>query len=149
MIRFALARIFYMWGSLHRNFGNKSSFAREHRSAIKRFGQAYNLDPNFRKARLDRAILLYREMGLYEEAMEDLDALLTEDPAFEPALLNRAMIEQEMGLYSSALADLEAYLALPVEDEEYRRIAIRTADLLREVVGEMDDVKHNGLESRS
>lgn len=136
-----------MWGSLHRNFGNKSSFAREHQSAVKCFGQAYKLDPNFRRARLDRAILLYREMGLYDEAKDDLDALLAEDPAFEPALLNRAMMAQELGSYESALEDLETYLALPTEDEEYRRIAMRTADLLREVVNEMDEVEESGRES--
>lgn len=135
-----------MWGSLHRNFGNKSSFAREHQSAAKRFGQAYQMDPNFRKARLDRAILLYREMALYQEAMIEFDALLTEDPTYDEALLNRAMLAQEMGLYESALRDLDSYLALPTDDEEYRRIASRTADLLREVVDEMEENAKSGSE---
>ena len=35
--------------------------------------------------------------------------------------------------------DLDSYLELPTDDEEYRRIAARTADLLREIVNEMDD----------
>ncbi len=137
MYRFILARIYYMWGSLHRNFGNKSSFEREHRSAIKRFTQAYETDPSLREARLDRGIILYRELGLHAEAMADFDALLAEDPQYGPALLNRAMVEQENGRYPEALADLEAYLALPVEDKEYRRLAERTAALLREVIDEL------------
>ena len=147
MLKYTLARVLYMWGSLHRNFGNRSSFKREHSAAVKRFGQAFDLDPNFRKARLDRAILLYREMGRHDEAMDDFNALLAEDPAFEPALLNRAMVAQEQGLYETALADLETYLALPTEDEEYRRIASRTVDLLRGVVDEMSEVENGDPES--
>lgn len=137
MYRYILARIYYMWGSLHRNFGNKSSFDREHRSAIKRFTQAYETDPSLREARLDRGIILYRELGLHEEAMAEFDALLAEDPHYGPALLNRAMVAQESGRYPDALADLETYLTLPVEDKEYRRLAERTAALLREVIDDL------------
>ena len=137
MLKILLARMYYIWGSLHRNFGNQSSFSREHRSAVKRFSQAYKLDPNFREARLDRAIILYREMGKFEEARADLNALLADDPSYEPALLNRAMLAQEQGLYVEALADFDAYLALPAGDQEYRRLASRTAELLRELVLEL------------
>ena len=137
MYRTILARIYYMWGSLHRNFGNQSGFSREHRSAVLRFTQAYEMDPSLRKARLDRGIIFYREMGMLDEAMDDFDALLEEDPTYSPALLNRAMVYQERGFYTEALSDLEAYLALPMEDEEYWQIASRTADLLKEVVAEM------------
>ena len=137
MIRYTLARIYYMWGSLHRNFGNRRSFRREHRSAIKRFTQAYEADPSLREARLDRGIILYRELGLHDDAMADFDALLAEDPHYGPALLNRAMAAQESGLYSQALADLDAYLALPVENEEYRLVSERTASLMREIIDEL------------
>jgi tetratricopeptide (TPR) repeat protein len=139
LFRLLLARILYMWGSLHRNFGNKNSFQREHRSAVHRFSQAYRIDPTLRRARLDRGILLYREMGRPDEALEDFDALLAEDPAYGPALLNRAMIAQERGRYAAALADLEAYLQLPEQDEEYRLIAERTTIVLREIVDEMSE----------
>ena len=137
MFRFILARVYYMWGSLHRNFGNRNNFEREHLSAIKRFTQAYEKDPSLREARLDRGIILYRELGRFEEAMADFDALLTEDPGYGPALLNRAMAAQEQALYAQALADLQAYLALPTGDDQYRRLAERTAQLLREIVAEM------------
>jgi tetratricopeptide (TPR) repeat protein len=128
-----------MLGSLHRNFGNQSSFSREHHSAVLRFTRAYELDPSFRKARLDRGILLYREMGRLDEAAEDFDALLDIDPSYSPALLNRAMLNQERGHYAEALSDLETYLDLPMEDQEYWQIATRTADLLREVVAELSE----------
>ena len=137
LFRLLLARTLYMWGSLHRNFGNKSNFQREHRSAVHRFSQAFRIDPSLRRARLDRGILLYREMGRPDEALADFDALLAEDPEYGPALLNRAMISQERGRYASALADLEAFLELPEQDREYRLIAERTTDALREIVDEL------------
>jgi tetratricopeptide (TPR) repeat protein len=137
MYRYILARVYYMWGSLHRNFGNRSSYRREHLAAIRRFTQAFETDPTLREARLDRGIILYRELGRFDEAMADFDALLSEDPNYGPALLNRAMAAQEEANYAQALADLEVYLALPAEDEEYRRLAKRTATLLRDIVAEM------------
>ena len=137
MYRYFLARVYYMWGSLHRNFGNRRSFKREHLSAIKRFTQAIETDPTLREARLDRGIILYRELGRFDEARADFDALLEEDPKYGPALLNRAMAAQEDADYIQALADLEAYLDLPVEDAEYRRLAERTALVLRELVAEL------------
>jgi tetratricopeptide (TPR) repeat protein len=139
MYRTVLARFYYFWGSLHRNFGNQSSFNREHRAAVRRFTQAYEMDPSLRQARLDRGIVLYREMGLLDEAMADFDALLAEDPSYSPALLNRAMVHQEKGQYSEALSDLELYLDLPAIDEDYGLIASRTAALLREIVAEVED----------
>jgi tetratricopeptide (TPR) repeat protein len=144
MFRMLLARILYMWGSLHRNFGNKISYLPEHRAAVYRFSQAYDMDPNLRRARLDRGIVLYREMGHLEEAIADFDALLAEDPVYGPALLNRAMAAQQLGDYSGALADLEAYLKLPMEDEEYWDIATRTAALLRDISAELTSTVDEG-----
>lgn len=126
-----------MWGSLHRDFGNKSSYVPEHQAAVRRFTRAYQLDPGLRQARLDRGIILYRELGQTDEALADFDALLAEDPKFAPALLNRAMLAQESGRYADSLSDLEAYLALSQEDKEYWAIASRTADLLREIVSDL------------
>jgi tetratricopeptide (TPR) repeat protein len=143
MWRIIWARVLYMWGSLHRNFGNRSSFNREHQYAVRRFSQAIEMDPELREARLDRGILLYRELGLLDEAKADFDALLDEDPAYGPALLNRALLAQERGQYALALADLDAYLLLPQEDEAYRRLAERTADVLREVVADLGDSSTN------
>ena len=140
MWRYVLARIYYMWGSLHRNFGNKNNYNREHQHAVRRFTQAYELDPNLREARLGRGILLYRELGMIKEAKADFDALLEEDPAFAPALLNRAMLAQEIGQYAQALSDLEFYLSLPKEDEEYWRMAERTVTVLREIVSDIEQL---------
>ncbi len=143
MWRVIWARILYMWGSLHRNFGNRSSFKREHQYAVRRFSQAYEIDPELREARLDRGILLYRELGLLDEAKSDFDALIDDDPAYGPALLNRASLFQERGQYALALADLEAYLLLAGEEDEYRHLASRTAAILREVVADLEDSRSN------
>lgn len=134
-----MARIYYMWGSLHRNFGNQSSFLREHEAAVRRFTQAYELDPHLRQALLDRGIVYFREMGRPDEALADFDALLEEDPHYGPALLNRAMLAQEQGHYDKALSDLETFLDLPDEDPEYVAVARRTAVLLQELVSEMNE----------
>ncbi|MDX1616266.1 MAG: tetratricopeptide repeat protein [Candidatus Promineifilaceae bacterium] len=139
MFRLLLARLYFMWGSLHRNFGNRSSFQREHRHAIRRFTQAIELDPHLREARLSRGIILFREMGRLDQALADFDALLEEDAHYGPALLNRALLAQEQGRYATALHDLDRYLALPAEDGEYYRMAARTAEVLREIVAELDD----------
>ncbi|MFQ5399439.1 MAG: hypothetical protein ACE5E7_07560 [Anaerolineae bacterium] len=130
MIRFLWAWLVYNWGGLHRYFGIKNNLRREHEAAVHYFGHAYRMDPTFRRARLERGILLWRELGRLEEAQADFDALLAEDPAYGPALLNRALVAQESGRYRDALRDLEAYLALP-EKEPYWAEASRTAALLR------------------
>lgn len=139
MFRLLMARIYYMWGSLHRNFGNQNSFLREHEAAVRRFTQAYDLDPNLRQARLDRGIIYFRELGRLEDALADFDALLEEDPSYGPALLNRSMVRQEQGLYRQALTDLEIFLTLPDEDPEYIAVAQRTAVLLQELITEIDE----------
>ncbi len=139
MWRLDLARIYYMWGSLHRNFGNRRSYRSEHLQTVRRFTQAYELDPGLREARLDRGILYFRELGLLDEAKEDFDALLQADPIYGPALLNRSMLLQEQGKYAQALTDLDAYLSLSGEDEEYVRMAKRTAVVLREIVSDLND----------
>jgi tetratricopeptide (TPR) repeat protein len=128
-----------MWGSLHRNFGNQSSFLREHEAAVRRFTRAYQLDPKLREARLDRGIVYFREMGRLDEALADFDALLAEDPYYGAALLNRAMLAQGRGQYRQALADLETFLTLPDEDPEYVAVAQRTAVLLRDLVSELEE----------
>jgi tetratricopeptide (TPR) repeat protein len=134
-----MARIYYMWGSLHRNFGNQSGFLREHEAAVRRFTQAFQLDPTLRQARLDRGIIYFRELGRLDEAAADFDALLEEDGDYGPALLNRAMLQQQRGQYRQALADLETFLTLPDEDAEYVAVAQRTAVLLQALVSELSE----------
>jgi tetratricopeptide (TPR) repeat protein len=134
-VRRVAARAVHMQGSLHRNFGNQSSFRREHQAALRCFSRAYALDPGFDRALFDRAVLLWRELGDLEAALADFDALLQENPGNQSALLNRAMALQENGRYQAALTDLEVYLQLPPENQEYAAAAQRTAALLRELLG--------------
>lgn len=63
--------------------------------------------------RLERGVLLFRELGRTDEALADFNALVEEDPIYAaPALFNRAMLAQQNGRYQDALHDLEAYMAL-------------------------------------
>ncbi|MEJ2748740.1 MAG: hypothetical protein P8183_12675 [Anaerolineae bacterium] len=135
MLRFIWAYLVYTWGGLHRYFGNKNRLRREHETAVRYFTRAYNIDPTFRRVRLERATLLWRELSRPAEALADFEGLLAEDPDYGPALFGRALVLQENGRYQEALDDLEAYLALP-EPEPYLAEARRTADLLRELLAE-------------
>jgi tetratricopeptide (TPR) repeat protein len=139
VFRLLMARIYYMWGSLHRNFGNQYNFLREHEAAVRRFTQAYDMDPNLREARLDRGVIYFREMKRLDDALADFDGLLEQDPDYGPALLNRSMLRQEQGRYQQALTDLEHFLTLPDQDPEYVAVARRTAVILQELVSELNE----------
>lgn len=109
----------------------------EHEAAVRYFKRAYQIDPTFHRARLERAVLLWRELERPREALAEFNALLAQNPQYGPALLNRAMVAQNCGMYETALADLNAYLLLPeAEIEAYRPEAERTAALLSELVEE-------------
>ena len=137
MLRFVRAWLIYTWGGLHRYFGNQNKMRSEHEAAVRYFTRAYKIDPTWRQARLERGILLYRELQRLDEALVDFDALLADDPAYGPALFNRAMLAQEAGRYQDALDDLEAYLRLP--GEEYQAEATRIATFLRQLIEEKDE----------
>ena len=134
MLRFLWAYLVYTWGGLHRYFGNQNSMRSEHEAAVRYFSKAYEIDPSFQRVRLERGVLLFRELGRMEEAQADFDALLEEDPEYAPALFNRAMLAQQNGRYPDALADLEAYQTL--EDQEYRREADQLVHLLRTLLSD-------------
>lgn len=134
MLRFLWAYLVYTWGGLHRYFGNQNSLRSEHEAAVRYFSKAYEIDPSFRRVRLERGVLLFRELGRTEEAQADFDALLEDDPAYGPALFNRALLWQQNGRYADALADLETYQSLP--DREYQREADQLVFLLRTLLSE-------------
>ena len=134
MIRYLWAWLVYTWGGLHRYFGIQNSIQREHELAVRYFTRAFEIDPTFRRVRLERGVLLWRELGRAEEAMADFDALLAEDPHYAPALINRALVAQNHGRYEDSLVDLESYLQLPESETQYREEAERTAVLLGELI---------------
>jgi len=136
MLRFLYAWLIYTWGGLHRYFGNKNRMVSEYEHAIHYFARAYEIDPTFRAARLQRAILLYRELGQHEEAICEFNALLAEKPDYGLALINRGITLQENGRFQEALADFEHYLQLP-DDDEYAVEAQRFTVHLREIVKDL------------
>lgn len=137
MIRFIWAYLLYTWGGLHRYFGNQNLMRSEHETAVSYFTRALQTDPTFRQARLARGVLLWRELGRFDEAMTDFDALLANNPHDAPALLNRALVRQQNGRFRLALTDLETYLSLS-HDDPHRTEAQRIANLLRELIADED-----------
>ena len=139
MLRFFLAYLIYYYGGMYRFIGNRFHMRTAHRTAVRFFSLAYRIDNNYRKARLDRGVLYWRELGQTKEALADFEALLQEDPAFTPALFNRAMTYQSCGRFPDAIRDLEQYLELadPIEDDYYNT-ARRTLLLLRGLLERMD-----------
>lgn len=133
MLRFLWAYLVYTWGGLHRYFGNQNAMRSEHEAAVRYFSKAYEIDPTFLRVRLERGVLLFRELGRMEEALADFDALVDEDPIYAaPALFNRALLAQQDGRYQDALHDLEAYVALA--PSEYTREATHLMDALRSLI---------------
>jgi tetratricopeptide (TPR) repeat protein len=130
MIQVIRSWLLYTWGGLHRYFGNANNIRHEHERAVHYFTRAYRVDPSFHQARLARAVILWRELGRYDEALADLNGLLAERPDYAPALFNRAMVAQENGRFQDACADLEAYLLLP--NSEYAAEAQRMLAIMKE-----------------
>lgn len=133
MLRFLWAYLVYTWGGLHRYFGNQNAMRSEHEAAVRYFTKAYEIDPTFLRVRLERGVLLFRELGRMDEALADFNALVEEDPIYAaPALFNRAMLAQQNGRYQDALNDLEAYIALSPRD--YLQETQHLMDVLRSLI---------------
>ncbi|MBE2224196.1 MAG: hypothetical protein IAF02_21840, partial [Anaerolineae bacterium] len=98
-------------------FGNRNSMRSEHEAAVRYFSKAYEIDPTFHRVRLERGILLFRELGRYDEALADFDFLLAAESDYRhSALLNRALLYQQNARFGDALADLDAFLEYPPDD---------------------------------
>ena len=138
MLRVIRSYLLYTWGGLHRLFGNQNNLRREHERAVYYFDRAYAVNPSFLQARLARAVILWRELGELEEAIANFSELLERDPAYGPALFNRAMARQELGHYEAALHDLEVYLALE-KSNKYREQAKRMHGWLEALTQELAD----------
>lgn len=137
MFRLIWSWMLYTWGGLHRYFGNQNTMRREHERAVHYFGRAYAVDPTFTAARVQRAILLSRELGRHDEALAEFDALLALQPDSGEILLNRGLALQANGRFQEALADIENYLQLPNSDE-YGDEARRIAAALRDITADLE-----------
>lgn len=138
MFRFTLAYLIHYWGGIYRFIGNRYNMAEAHRIAVRLFSLAYQVDMSYRKARLDRGVLYWRELGQFKEALGDFDALLEEDPGYIQALFNRAMAYQGCGRFADAIGDLESYLELTAIEDDYYPVAKRNLILLKGLLEEHD-----------
>ena len=136
MLRYLWAYLVYIWGSTRRHIGIRHANQEEYQAAAKVYARAYRIDPRLKQARLERAILLWRELDQGEEAIAELDDMLADNPADGQARFNRALAYQQSGRYHAALADIEQYLQLTETDEGYWDAAMRLQVLLSDLVGE-------------
>ena len=135
MLRFLWAYLVYTWGGLHRLFGNKSSIRSEHEAAVRYFTKAYEIDPTFQRVRLERGVLLFRELGRYDEALADFNFLLEEQSDYSNlALLNRALLYQQNAQFEEALTDFDAFLEQPHDD--YYAEVVRMRDMLQTLLSD-------------
>ena len=125
----------YTWGGLHRYFGNQNSIIREYERAIYYFKRSYEVNPQFTYARLQRAIILGRELRRFEESLAEFDVYLQTEPEDGRALLNKGLVLQDYGRFPQALDYIQQYLNLPERDEHYEE-AQRIAGYLQEIIDE-------------
>jgi tetratricopeptide (TPR) repeat protein len=133
MLRFWLSYTTYWWGIVHRYIGTTHNVPSEFRRAANAFGRAYAIDPTFTRAKLDRAILLSRELGELEPAMQLLDELITPaTPHTQLALFNRALIHQQRWDLAACEADLTRYLEMGEQEGTYWETAVRLLASIRQ-----------------
>ena len=125
----------YTWGGLHRYFGNQNSVTSEYERAVHYFNRSYEVNPKFSYARLQKAIILGRELRRFEESLANFDAYLESEPNDPTALMNKGLVLQEYGRFPEALTCLEQYLSLSEKDAHHTEIA-RIANHLREIIDE-------------
>jgi tetratricopeptide (TPR) repeat protein len=88
-------------------------------TAMELFNQTLDLLPKHEEARLNRAELL-RAAECWTDALEDVDAVLSEDEGHTPARMARARILMNQGHHEDAKADLTRLLK--VEDSPAARV---------------------------
>lgn len=115
-------------------------------------GLAYKIDPTFTRARLDQAILLWRELAQYNQALEYLTHLANqpENERFLPdILLNRAMSYQAQGQFSAAVADLQHFMSLAPGEHPHWDTAVQSFSHLQELLTELEKTSGNEMGERS
>lgn len=107
----------------------------EHEAAVRYFSKAYDIDPTFHRVRLERGVLLYRELNRYVEALADFNFLLDEKSDYSnQALLNRALLYQQQAMFEKSLTDLNSFLDFP--PDEYYQEAFRMRELLQAMISD-------------
>lgn len=99
-------------GIVYHYWGNAYGARGAYETAVRWYRRALDLDGSLTQVRLDRAILLLRELGEPQTAINELSHLLALDPADEAARFNRGVAHQQWGDYPHALADFRAYLKI-------------------------------------
>jgi tetratricopeptide (TPR) repeat protein len=109
-LNWAVSRFLRRLADAQRHMGNAYSNRQEHRAAVGSYTRAIILDPAYTYCYFSRGVLRWRELGEYEEAIEDFSTVLELDPDWADALFNRALAYKMSMQYDQAIADFERYL---------------------------------------
>jgi len=85
--------------------------------ALADYTMAIQLDPSYKGAYANRAVLLYNT-GRPQAALEDFNILLSLDPEHSDGLIGRANTLSSLEKYEEAIPDYEAYLNIKQDDEK-------------------------------
>ena len=117
--------------------GNAYGNRQEHRAAVGNYTRAIVLDPTYTYVYFSRGVLRWRELGEYEEAIEDLSRVLELDPGWAEAIFNRALAYKMNMQYEDAIADFERYLE-EGRDQFWLESSQRQLDELGEMMAASD-----------
>ncbi len=78
------------------------------------------MQPTFAEAYFNRSFVLYK-LGRYDEALHDLDRVISLDPELAPAYFNRSFLMLQKGLVARAIADVEKAVQLEPTNRKYRQ----------------------------
>lgn len=109
------AQFLYNAGTMSRFWGLRYHHKRYFQSAERLFTRALALDDNVHRARLNRGILRYRELGNWKDALADFTALVERGALVEDALFNRGMAHYHGADYHAAASDFERFLEIAPE----------------------------------
>lgn len=145
MWQFYVSYLVYYSGLVCRHVG-------AYQTAVSYFDQAYKLDPSFSCARLDQAILLWRELAQYSQALELLNQLADQpenEQLLPDILLNRAMSYQAQGQFPAAAADLQQFMAVAPAEHPHWDTAVQSLSHLQELLAELEKTSGNEVGKRS
>ena len=132
-----MSRFLRRLADAHRHMGNAYGNRQEHRAAVGNYTRAIALDPTYTYVYFSRGVLRWRELGEYEEAIEDLSRVLELDPGWAEAIFNRALAYKMNMQYEDAIVDFERYLE-EGRDEFWLDSARRQLEELGEMMAASD-----------
>lgn len=130
------SRFYYNAGTLSRFAGLRYHRTNYFRSAERLFSRTLELDENLHRARLNRGILRYRELGDWKAAIHDFSELIHQTRFVDEALFNRGMAYYQGADYEAAANDFEQFLEIAPESE-WAEAAFVQLHMMRSIIDDL------------